>query len=61
MVKSSCTRVTRQSDSVIKVGVADVNARVSRRLKEELSWVIDKRLRLIVNTMLFKTVIPLRI
>ena len=30
-------------------------------LKEELSWVIDKRLRIIINTMLFKTVITLRI
>ena len=38
-----------------------VNIRVSRRLKEELSWAIDKRLRLISNTMLFKTVLPLRI
>ena len=44
-----------------KVGVAYVNARVSRRLKEELGWAIDKQLRLIINEMLFKTVIPLRI
>ena len=29
--------------------------------KEQLGWAIDKRLRLIINTMLFKTVIPLRI
>ena len=29
---------------------------VSRCLKEELSWAIDKRLQLIVNAMLFKTV-----
>ena len=61
MVKSSCTRETRQSASVIRVGVAYMNVRVSRRLEEELSLAIDKRLRLIINTMLFKTVIPLRI
>ena len=41
-------------------GVVYVNVRVSRRFKEELSWAIDKRLQLI-NTMLFKTVIPVRI
>ena len=58
---SGCTRETRQSASVIRVGVAYVNVRVSRRLKEELSSAIDKRLRLIINTMLLKTVIPLRI
>ena len=44
-----------------KVGVAYVNVRVSRRLKEELGWAIDKQLRLIINKMSFKTVIPLRI
>ena len=38
-----------------------MNVRVSRRLKEELAWAIDKWLRLIINKMLFKTVIPLRI
>ena len=41
--------------------MAYVNVRVSRRLKEELSWAIDKWLWLIFNTMLFKTVIPVRI
>ena len=61
MVKSSCTRETIWSASVIRVGVAYVNVRVSRRLKEELAWAIDKRLRLIINAILFKTVIPLRI
>ena len=61
MVKSSCTRETIRSASVIRVDVAYVNVRVSRRLKEELGWAIDKRLRLIINTVLFKTVIPLRI
>ena len=35
--------------------------RILRCLKEELSWAIDKWLWLIINTMLFKTVIPLRI
>ena len=44
-----------------RVGVAYVNVHVSRHLKEELSWAIDKRLRLIIIKMLFKTVIPLRI
>ena len=32
------------------------NVKVSRYLKEELDWAIDKRLRLIINKMLFKTV-----
>ena len=41
------------------VGVAYVNVRVSMRFKEELAWVTDKRLWLIINV--FKTVIPLRI
>ena len=61
MVKSSCTRETIWSASVIRVGVAYMNICVSRRLKEELGWAIDKRLWLIINTMLFKTIIPLRI
>ena len=34
VVKSSCTRVTRWSDSVIRVGVAYVSVYVSRRLKK---------------------------
>ena len=55
-----CTSVTRRSASVIKVGVAYVNVCILRRLKEELAWVIDKRLRVISNKMLFKTVVPLR-
>ena len=38
--------------------MALVNVHISRHLKEEqLSWAIDKRLQLIINTMLFKTVI----
>ena len=44
----------------MKVGVTYVNVRVSRCLKEELAWVIDKRLRAISNKMLFETVVPLR-
>ena len=40
--------------------MALVNLRISRRLKEELAWVIDKQLRVISNKMLFKTVVPLR-
>ena len=61
VIKSSCTRVTRQTTSVIRVGVAYVNVCISRRLKEELARAIDKQLWLIIYTMLFKTIIPLRI
>ena len=43
-----------------RVGVAYMNVRVSRRLKEELGWAIDKRIPLIINKILFKTFIPLR-
>ena len=39
------------------MGVAYVNVRISRLLKEEQAWVIDKRLRVICNKMLFKTVV----
>ena len=60
VVKSSCTSVTRRSALVVKVGVAFVNVRVSRGLKQELAWVIDKRLLAVSNKMLFKTVVPLR-
>ena len=42
---------------VIRVGVAQVNVLLSRQLKEELSWGIDKWLWLIINIMLCKTVI----
>ena len=35
--------------SVIKVGVVDVDVRVSRHLKEELAWAVDKRLRIIIT------------
>ena len=31
-----------------------------KTFKEELAWAIDKRLRIISNKMLFKTVIPLK-
>ena len=58
---SSCTRVKRQCVLVIKVGVAYMNVHVVRNLKEELAWAIDKWLWVISNTVLFKTVIPLRI
>ena len=44
-----------------KVGMAYMNVCVSRHLKEELGWAMDKQLQLIINKMLFKTVIPLRI
>ena len=61
VIKSSCTQVTRWSASAIRVDVEYVNVHVSRNLKEELAWAIDELLWLIINTILFKTVIPLRI
>ena len=51
----------RWSAAVIRVGVAYMNIRILRCLKEELSWAIDKGLRLLINIVLFKTVVPLRI
>ena len=44
----------------MKVDVAYVNIHTSRRLKEELAWVINKGLQAISNKMLFETVVPLR-
>ena len=38
----------------VKVGVVYVNVRISKWLKEELAWAIDKRLQVISNKMLFK-------
>ena len=53
------TRVTRRRASVIRMDVAYLNVRVSRRLKKSrVGLSIDKWLQLIINTML---VIPLRI
>ena len=40
--------------SVMKVGVVDVDVRVSNYLKEELAWAVDKQLRAISTIMLFK-------
>ena len=37
-----------------------MNVCISRPLKQELAWAIDIWLRVISNTMLFKTVIPSR-
>ena len=34
--------------------MVDVDVRVSSHLKEELAWVIDKRLRVISTVMLFR-------
>ena len=34
--------------------MVDVDVRVSSHLKEELVWVVDKRLRIISTIMLFK-------
>ena len=45
---------------MIKVGVANLNVRILRRLKEELAWVIYKPLLVISNKMLFKIVVLLR-
>ena len=39
------------------MGVAYMKVRVSRCLKQELAWVIDKRLWVISNKMLLKTVV----
>ena len=36
------------------MGVVDVDVRVSSYLKEELTWAVDKRLRVISTIMLFK-------
>ena len=54
---------TRRSSSVIKVGVVYMNiyVHVLRRLKEKLALVINKRLWVISNKILFKTVVPLRV
>ena len=38
----------------MKVGVVDVDVRVSSHLKEELDWTVDKQLRIISTIMLFK-------
>ena len=40
--------------------MAYVKAHISKCLKEELAWAIDKQLQGISNKMLFKIVIPLR-
>ena len=61
MAAAAAVVVTKRNALVIRVGVTYVNVRVLRCLKEELSWAIDKQLWLIINTMLFKTVISLRI
>ena len=46
-LKQLYSEVTRRSASVIKVSVVDVDVHVSSHLKEELTWAIDKRLRII--------------
>ena len=51
----------RQSVSFIRVGVVYMNVCISRHIKEELNLAIDKWLRLINNTVLYKIVIPARI
>ena len=38
----------------MKVGVVDVDVRISSYLKEELAWAVDKRLQVISTIMLFK-------
>ena len=39
------------------MGVAYVNVRISKSLKEELAWAMDKWLWVVSNKILFKTVI----
>ena len=51
---NSCSYVKRWKASVMKVGVVDVDVRISSYLKEELAWAVDKRLRVISTIMLFK-------
>ena len=41
--------------------MAYVNVYILRHLKEKLAWAIDKWLQVISDTVLFKTVVPLRI
>ena len=38
----------------MKVGVVDVDVRVSSHLKEELAWAVNKRLLVISTIMLFE-------
>ena len=38
----------------MKVGVVDVDIRVSSHLKEELAWGVDKELQVINTIMLFE-------
>ena len=49
-----CSDVTQRSASVIKMGVVDIEVHISSHLKEELTWVIYKQLRVISTIMLFK-------
>ena len=44
---------------VLQILLLKKNLRV-KGLKEELAWITDKRLQVISNKMLFKTVLPLR-
>ena len=41
---NSCSEVTQQSASVIKVGVVDIDVHVLSHLKEALALSVDKRL-----------------
>ena len=54
MVKSSCTRVTRQSISVVRVDVVPVRERMGiKAFKKEVAWAIaNKQLWLVIITML---------
>ena len=54
MILKSCSYVIRWRVSVIKVGVVEVDVRVSSHLKEELIWAIDKQLQVISTIMLSK-------
>ena len=50
---NSCTQATRRRASVIKLGMVDVDVRISSHLKEKLAWAADKRLRVISTKILF--------
>ena len=54
VIYNSCSEETQRSTSVIKMGVVNVDVCVLSHLKEELTWAIHKRLRVISTIMLFK-------
>ena len=57
---NNCTQATRRNSLVIKVSVVCTEVGVSRHLKEDLAWAIDKGLQVIGNKMSLQLAIPLR-